>query len=169
MKPVFYTISVIFVFILLLTFLFLLLDKRAESALTSTQPLSKLESLKSKCLQLSHNDADGRVFEPLTGMYLASKTVAALPPTIFNPTSNYNPPRIFSYEMIWSTRSGEIKVYSGARQDEYDDFVARLAAIIGPEAVYQKRDMKHVWGICVTKTNAEVYVGDVDSLTRMDH
>ena len=114
--------------------------------------------LKATCDKLTQEDTEGRVYEPIVGRYLGSKS------QIWNVAGVS---KSMTHKMIFATDSGEIPVYTGTHIDLLQDYFAKITPILGKDAVEMKGDTTNTFGLCAFLNNADWHVGEVETLRKI--
>ena len=125
-----------------------------------TKEKTDIALLKETCDELTKNNTEGRVYEPIVGRYLGSKSYTSYAPTHSGITS-------FSHKIILHADNGELIIYIGDDEKLFKEFFSNLSDIIGKEAVYEKKDTVSKYGICVFRNNANHYVGVTETLKKV--
>ncbi len=126
-----------------------------------------LELLKKACTDLTKSES--RLYEPIIGYYLGSKSYSAGSPSGTN--SDWT-----SHRMVLKTEGGEKIIRIGSKKDYFKIIEKKLEAVIGskylkwPDGI----DTEFQVGICATESNysetykgSTSYIGIIDSLTKI--
>ncbi len=118
----------------------------------------KLADLESACAELTQNDPEGRVYNPIVGRYLGSKSKTMMVPSI----SGW-----LSHIMVFQDGAKEIIIYTGTNINVVKKYFTNIEMVLGKEAVHQQKDTEKKYGICVFKNNANNFVGKIETLTQI--
>lgn len=121
-----------------------------------------LAALEKTCADLTKDDPDGRVYEPIVGRYLGSKSYASGSPSGVSSTWH-------SLNMVIAMNDVEVKVYVGADREEFSDLMVQVTKIIGKKYMNwpDSEDTNFQIGLCTYKNNSKNYNGSVKTLVKV--
>lgn len=99
-------------------------------ALYPSEYRKDIAALEKTCADLTKDDLDGRVYEPIVGRYLGSKSQTMMVPSI---SSTW-----VSYKMVFQTKNGNVIVYAGA-DINFKEYFSKVEKILGTEATHKKK------------------------------
>ncbi len=122
------------------------------------EPQDNFIKLEKTCVALTKNDADDRVYEPIVGRYLSSKSQA------FHVTDGS---KSMGYRMHIMLKTGEVEIYSSVHVDEYQNFLDMIYTIMGKEIILNKIDTDEIYGVCAYENEHNVNIGALETLVKL--
>ncbi|MGH1375787.1 MAG: hypothetical protein ACRBCK_05495 [Alphaproteobacteria bacterium] len=122
---------------------------------------SDVQELEKICKVLTQKKKGGRVYKPIIGRYLGSKSWIGGPPT------HSGSDRV-SHKMYLQDRTGyTYNIMAGFHQDRFLDGYIHAVSIVENDAIDKRLDTVEEFGICAWRQDKSGFIGIVESMRKM--
>jgi len=128
-------------------------------ALYPSEYQNNITVLKNTCADLTKNNSEERVYEPIVGQYLVSKSR----------THHVSPgPNNLNLSMVFIERSGkEIDVHYSLAMEKSEYIFDKLFSVVGEANIKQKIDTNEEYGICIYRNSYNVNIGELETFMKL--